>query len=575
MSTEGDRRTLGASRIPFEALVEVGGALGPSFEAQAVNISEEGMQLRTAYLPEQGQPLTCRFDAGPGQSVLASGEVIWTEQAGKGGEFGIRFTDMDPESIDVLRRMCGVSQDAAAQPAAAGSKVRLHIDGLASPMRARVKGSINGDVTVGSDLGFLQVGKELDLEDAASGKKRPARIDRVDVAVDPTSHIPQLVVTLRYADEADTATAHDAPKIDPIPIDEEAPQPAMHAQSMKADDSDLESVEKASRDMKGAFARGVSAIGPAFAKIATRAKTTVALLAAKRAAGAIDDRDSPRRTTAPAPGGGLHTAGRRVIRGESIDSSEEATMEPKFKVTKRKVAIAGAVVVALTLGVIAMRKPHAQPAATADATTSMSAAVSPVLTATAHLPTLPKPLDPVSANIGSPPPMAGAPGAPMPTGPMAMGSAPEADSVGGANPKDKKKHGKVTPFGNGAVSHGNILHLKMDGAVDQIQGAQQPTGFTVKIPGRKSIEAAGPLAARDGRIAAVKVTNDPAGAELTFTFKDGVPNYQVRAKGDTLEIALAPAGKAHGDKDKQVAKKAGAGKHGPVAKKKDKSPDKH
>ena len=99
MSTEGDRRTLGASRIPFEALVEVGGALGPSFEAQAVNISEEGMQLRTAYLPEQGQPLTCRFDAGPGQSVLASGEVIWTEQAGKGGEFGIRFTDMDPVEL--------------------------------------------------------------------------------------------------------------------------------------------------------------------------------------------------------------------------------------------------------------------------------------------------------------------------------------------------------------------------------------------------------------------------------------------------------------------------------------------
>src|SRR5258708_449624 len=111
MSTGGDRRTQGASRIPFEALVEVGGALGPSFEAQAVNISEEGMQLRTAYLPEQGQPLTCRFDAGPGQSVLASGEVIWTEQAGKGGEFGIRFTDMDPESIDVLRRMCGVAAE--------------------------------------------------------------------------------------------------------------------------------------------------------------------------------------------------------------------------------------------------------------------------------------------------------------------------------------------------------------------------------------------------------------------------------------------------------------------------------
>src|SRR5580658_2499469 len=75
MSTE-DRRAPGATRMPFDGLVEVGAALGPSFEAQAVNVSEEGIQLRTAYLPELGQPLTCRFDAAEG-SVLAAGEVAW------------------------------------------------------------------------------------------------------------------------------------------------------------------------------------------------------------------------------------------------------------------------------------------------------------------------------------------------------------------------------------------------------------------------------------------------------------------------------------------------------------------
>ena len=107
MNTE-DRRAPGATRLPFDGLVEVGGALGPSFEAQAVNVSEDGMHLRTAYLPEQGQPLTCRFDAGPGQSVLASGEVVWSQGADKGGEFGVRFTDMDAESVDSLKRICGV-----------------------------------------------------------------------------------------------------------------------------------------------------------------------------------------------------------------------------------------------------------------------------------------------------------------------------------------------------------------------------------------------------------------------------------------------------------------------------------
>jgi hypothetical protein len=142
MSNASDRRAPGASRIPFDAMVEVGGALGPSFEARAVNLSEEGMSLRTAYLPEVGQPVTCRFEAAHGLSVLAAGEVLWKEDMGDGGEFGIRFTNLDGSSVASLHRIlgtggapCGVADDPL------GRKVRLHIDGLGSPMRARVKRS--------------------------------------------------------------------------------------------------------------------------------------------------------------------------------------------------------------------------------------------------------------------------------------------------------------------------------------------------------------------------------------------------------------------------------------------------
>src|SRR5262245_63810807 len=95
MSNAHDRRAPGVARIPFDAMVEVGGALGPSFEAQAVNLSEEGMSLRTMYLPEVSQPVMCRFEAGYGLGVVAAGEVIWREDMGNGGEFGIRFTNMD------------------------------------------------------------------------------------------------------------------------------------------------------------------------------------------------------------------------------------------------------------------------------------------------------------------------------------------------------------------------------------------------------------------------------------------------------------------------------------------------
>jgi hypothetical protein len=102
----------------------------------------------------------------------------------------------------------------------------------------------------------------------------------------------------------------------------------------------------------------------------------------------------------------------------------------------------------------------------------------------------------------------------------------------------------------------------MDGPIGAIQGASQPTGFTVVIPSRKSMDAAGPLASRDPRIAQLKVANEPTGAELTVSLKDGVPNYAVRAKGDILELVLAKPS-ANGDKPAEA--KAG---HGGAKKKK-------
>lgn len=528
MTTEADRRTQRAQRIPFEALVEVGGAQGQPFEAQAINVSEDGMQLRTAYLPELGQPLTCRFDAGAGGSVLASGEVVWAQQGGKGGEFGIRFTDMDPESIESLRRMCGISKGSPRQ--AAGSKVRLHIEGLNSPMRARVKTSERAELTVGSDLGFLQVGKELDLEDAESGHKRPARIHGVQVEVDASSQVPQLIVMLRFADVLSASGADDmadevragAPgELDGEDIEVEDGAAAAEAHAPPRDDGDLERVKRASIGVKGALTRGVGNIGPTFSRMASRAKTTIALLAAKRHTAFVDGQQ--RRTTAPAPGGGLHATGRKVIRGDSMNATDDAPSLPKPNLTKRKVAIGGAVLLAVTLTAFAMRKPHPATATADTAATSMATSAAG-RTAVLAPTSMAAPLPPIAAvNAAS---MGGEEPARM--------ADPTADRG------HKGKPGKVTPFGNGAVAHGNLLHIKMDGLIDSIEGAQQPTGFTVHLPGRRSLEAAGPLTARDGRIASVKVSNDPNGAELTLTFKDGVPNYQVRAKGDTLEIALAP-----------------------------------
>ncbi len=401
----------------------------------------------------------------------------------------------------------------------AGSKVRLHIDGLASPMRAKIKDSRPTEVTVGSDLGFLQVGKALELEDAQSGGKRPACIDRVDVAIDPTSHVPQLVVTLRYADaQADIDAARGAAAMS------EGAAPAV---ADKKPTDDLASMAEASAKMKSAFARRLAGMGPAMERLAARARTTVALLAKRRA-----EKAAAPRMTAPAPGGGLHSSGRRVVRGEVASSPGEAAMAPKVAITKRRAVVAGAVMTAAILGAFLIKRAHHEPAQEGGATASADPAGAPPAASASALAEAPTPVTPPAASAAPlPEPQ---PAAPAP-GPVAANEALEATPA-------HKKHVHVTPFGNGPVHHGNVLHLKLDGPIESIEGAQQPTGFEVKVPGRKAVEAAAPLAARDSRIAAIKVSNAAAGADLTVSFKDGVPNYQVSAKGETLVISLSPVG---------------------------------
>jgi hypothetical protein len=527
MSTE-DRRTPGATRVPFEGLVEVGAAVGTAFEAQAVNVSQDGMQLRTAYLPDAGQPLSCRFDAGNGESVLASGEVVWAHGDEQGGQFGVRFTDMDAESVEGLRRIVGLTESAA--DVERGGKVRLHIDGLGSPMRAKVKESGAGVVTVGSDLGFLQVGKELELEDAKSGNKRAARIDRVDVAVDSSSQVPQLVVTLSYANTGAQDRA-------PSSASSRAAQPA------QGQPTGLEAAEQASGQMRGAVSAYAERIRESIGGLARSASTTVGLLLKARGESTRAE-VSPRRTTAPAPGGGLRAEGRRVLRsqaGRTADATEDAssaTSPRNPRVQRRAVLLGAALLAVAALGAAALRAARHQAghdatatAASAPASATAAPATSAVAAASQALPSA-APAPSNSAATASP--FAALP----PTQPAVDGTLSATDEERSAH----KKHAHVTPFANGSVHHGNALRLRMDGPIESIEGTPQANGFTVKIPGRRSLEAAAPLAARDSRIASMKIANDTSGAALTVSFHDGIPNYRVSARGDTLVILIAPPG---------------------------------
>jgi hypothetical protein len=502
-----DRRAPGATRIPFEAIVEVSPSLGPAFEAQAVDVSDEGMHLRTAYLPEVGQPLMCRFDAGAAGEVSAQCEVLWRQEGERGGEFGLRFVDLDAQSADALGRIVGV-REKSIQPA--GAKVRLHIEGLGFPMKARVKDASRRELTVGNELGFLQVGKELELEDAETGEKRPARIDRVEVEIDPESLVPRLVVGLRYEDEPESVPVEPAMA---EPVKDTTPEPSVMdpEEEMPAEEVHVApEPEEAPVDLKGAFAKNAAKVTPAILSLAKRARATAGVLWEKRKQRARERAEATKRTTAPPPGGGLHATGRKVVRASDLVKSPPPKLD-----TKRKIAIGAVAGLAVALAYAGFHKSpkteaaHEKPAAS-------------VATALAAQPPAPPP-----------PPVEPTP-APQTTA-VATDDTPE--------PRHHARHAHVAPFGNGRVGHGNVLRLKMDGPIAKIDGASEPTGFSVSIPGRRALEPAGPLAARDARIASIKVSNQGSGSELDVAFKDGVPSYLVRAKGDMLEIVLAAPGR--------------------------------
>ena len=74
-----ERRNTSTERVIVETLVEMCGvdaAAAPAFEAESVNVSGRGMQVRTGYLPEVGAPLVCRFEH-QGHEIIVEGSVAW------------------------------------------------------------------------------------------------------------------------------------------------------------------------------------------------------------------------------------------------------------------------------------------------------------------------------------------------------------------------------------------------------------------------------------------------------------------------------------------------------------------
>ncbi|AUX21936.1 hypothetical protein SOCEGT47_024340 [Sorangium cellulosum] len=710
----GERRGGAGQRVRIEALVAVGETSGGGFEAESIDMSPEGMRLRTAYLPKVGDALICRFD-GLGKELVVEGEVCWRAEQARGGEFGLRFTGLDAEAEETVRAMCASMDGGAARPASElaapaaaapaaleaaqrGARVRLHIDGLGSPMKARVRGGGADELEVGSNLEFLKVGRTLELEEVERGTRREAYIDHVKVEIDPATSVPQLVVSLRYdapraarasrprlappegQPAARTSTSASQPPAKPsptlvsqppakpsptlvsqpaartAPADDGAParpsaapprvsttparpssppprDPAEEARSgasaepdagasgrAAADDGDDQDgdLSPAPRDARagaeapssasdavassaqdapdGAEAEAAAAgqpsrlrdvgekaakagkvvagkLGPALAGAGSRAASAmagvVARIRSRRAAAAAGEgagagKDGgARRTTAPPPAGALKSGGRRLVREEADagaggEAAEPQRFNPKAAALGSFLGLATVLVLfgaARLVGLVGGGAPSGEAAGTAESAPALPAASGAPALAAAAAPAAAG--GALTANV----PLFGATPLsttePVPPTPPAS-SAQADDSLdpgmpGGPGDEDADEDDeRAAPqeWGRGVVRSPTVLRLKMDGPIEEVTGAAGAMGFTVSLPDRRALSSGSGLARKDKRIASVRVVNTPHGAEVTLKFKDGVPAYRAKARGDRLEIAIGR------DEPKKVASKS-------------------
>jgi len=595
MTASVDRRHPHVPRVPLTKLVDICPTAGDSaaFQGESNNLSGRGMSLRTSHLPELGQELICRFEHR-GQEILVEGRVAWRAETEEGGEFGLQFTALDADSTDVIRDLgreraqepppdVGVEEAPSnAKELAAGHRVRLHVEGLGAPMKAAVHTATDRRIRVGSQLEFLKVGRTVELEELGQGTRRSARVDAVNVVINPATAIPELVVQLKYAGLADTpAPARAADAGGPGTSDS---LPALAHDSVDHDDEGEEDLAdllplppKAAELGRRAlgWARRASTLagqaGATLGQVALQAKEG-ASQALERGRGGPQEplgngfasapaarrrAQSSRRAGVGAPAhlrSGIHELGLTGREKTARPSSARSAPATARRFSPR--LLAGAALVPLVLiGSALLTRAMTSGTDTPDGTQAV--AVKPPAPAATPAPA-PAPAaanppanpDGIALDVPLFGPRSVATSEPVSDGPAVDDATAEKLAAAAAVPDQaweddaettvtKTSAKETAPWGRGRLHLPTIHRIRLDAPGAEIAGAVEQEGFVVVIPGRKAMESGRAIQGRDKRILKVMASNTAEGARVRFAFRGPVPAYRVRLRNDFIEFLIS------------------------------------
>jgi hypothetical protein len=595
MNDEQERRVEGVQRIPVQALVEVCGADGnaTAFEAESRNVSGRGIGLRTAYLPEVGTPVVCRFDTD-GHEVVAEGVIAWRHNQARGGECGMRFTALDAKSAQVLGQLCHVDphtngpaySDVQAEQSRepvhkVGTKVKLHIDGLSSPMRARVNQGDSEQLTVKSSLEFLKLGKRLQVEDIEAGQRSQAYIDGIDVVIDPETGVPSLMVLLR-ADE--TENTPEPSVIDTAGgINSGSFDPGLAGSNLDGTAQDgADSVAQEVAAMRSTLQRSLSCAG-LFVRITSLRAISLGRTIGERGAPLLQrvvrsttwgtrraKADGLRRRTAPPPSHVSSTMSHGLRPQSSAAKATEVSMPPVSRSRSKVWGVTIGVLALLTfMIVLSSRSTTSRPvvaAGNATGTTAVGAAPSAAVAVPAS------PAAPSSSALVAPVPLFGpTPMATLESAPLGAALAPgtaetpaavasremaaakaavaqvapgsedtaEPAEANSSSEEPAAKPEDIAPWGKGKMRDPVIYRVRLDGPGAAIKGTMLAKGFSVMVPKRKAEESPKGYVKRDKRIEKVSAANADGGVRFIWRFKDEVPGYRVRLRKNTIEFLIS------------------------------------
>jgi hypothetical protein len=599
MTAIPDRRHPHVSRVPLTKLVDICPTEDGTgaFQGESANVSGRGMSLRTSHLPELGQELLCRFEH-KGQEVLVEGRVAWRAETEEGGEFGLQFTALDADSTDVIRDLGQTRAAPAPAPVsvkeselepevgkelAAGHRVRLHVEGLGAPMKAAVHTATERRIRVGSQLEFLKVGRAVELEELGLGTRRSARVDSVNVIINPATSIPELVVQLKYAGLPDTP----APAVTQDK-DLQGGEAHLSASAAEGDEDDLDgdpllplppAAAELGRRMAGWARRASSLAGQASATLGQAA------LQAKESASSVLERSTrsappsaPKMTSSSAarrrlqgsrrPGVGAPAHLRSGIHDLGLTGREKAprtSSAPEGSVRRFSprlwagLALVPIVLVGSALATRALSSdktgagPSATPPSEGAAKTELARAPAsaPPPVAAPTKPEVPTNPDGIALEVPLFGPRTVATSEPVAAGAEVDEATAEKLAAAAAVPDQvwpddaettitKATAAKEnTPWGRGRLHLPTIHRIRLDAPGAEIAGAVEQEGFVVVIPGRKAMESGRAIQGRDKRILKVLASNTAEGARVRFEFRGSVPAYRVRLRNDFIEFLIS------------------------------------